>query len=590
MGDWKNMQKFRILLISILILISLGVLFFLADKEIRNKEESGFTYQISRLIPESVKDFLKETLFAKSALESKIEVLEKEKLLTAQENITLYTNISQILRSSSVSNISAPLQSEENIEELVNVKKFKIDFLSNGKSLFSKASAYLETIDENVLIVSADGVVGYFNISQLETNKLSITSIPTNIESFIDYAEFYTQSFLGIKDVLVNDGNVYVSYTKQLEEDCFNISILKAKVDYKELIFNDFFSVDECTTRTSIYDDNMHHAGGRIISLNDTFLVLTVGDFGNYEAVQDDDSYFGKIIKINIDTKNYSIISKGHRNPQGLALDVVSNTIISTEHGPYGGDEINLIDLGTSEPENFGWPVSSYGEHNSLGRVEINSSLYDRAPLNKSHIDYGFKEPAKFYVPSIGISEVIFAPENTLFNDNERRIIVSSMGYTHEGFDLDDFTLHIFKGDYKNGLQQDVKIRIGERIRDIKYVKSIGKYIMFLENSPAIALLSKKELLEDKITNLISRSGKEIYLRYCAACHTNGFAGSPLLKDEAEWDLRLSYRGREQLIYNAFYGYKAMPAKGGCGDCSYEEIEKSVDYMLNFKDPGPTGG
>ena len=92
MGDWKNMQKFRILLISILILISLGVLFFLADKEIRNKEESGFTYQISRLIPESVKDFLKETLFAKSALESKIEVLEKEKLLTAQENITLYTS------------------------------------------------------------------------------------------------------------------------------------------------------------------------------------------------------------------------------------------------------------------------------------------------------------------------------------------------------------------------------------------------------------------------------------------------------------------------------------------------------------------
>ena len=35
---------------------------------------------------------------------------------------------------------------------------------------------------------------------------------------------------------------------------------------------------------------------------------------------------------------------------------------------------------------------------------------------------------------------------------------------------------------------------------------------------------------------------------------------------------------------------EAMPAKGGCGDCSYEEIEKSVDYMLNFKDPGPTGG
>ena len=151
MGDWKNMQKFRILLISILILISLGVLFFLADKEIRNKEESGFTYQISRLIPESVKDFLKETLFAKSALESKIEVLEKEKLLTAQENITLYTNISQILRSSSVSNISAPLQSEENIEELVNVKKFRIRLQSYRQNRIE--NKYLTTSKRNYILI-----------------------------------------------------------------------------------------------------------------------------------------------------------------------------------------------------------------------------------------------------------------------------------------------------------------------------------------------------------------------------------------------------------------------------------------------------
>ena len=238
-------------------------------RQIRNKEESGFTYQISKFIPEKVKDFLKDTLFAKAALESKIEVLEKEKLLTAQENITLYTNISEILRSSLVRNISAPLQSQENIANLVNIKKFKIEFLSNGKSLFSEASAYLEKIDENILIVSADGVVGYFDANQFESNKLRINSIPSNIDSFIDYAEFYTQSFLGIKDVFVSGDKIYISYTKQLREDCFNISVLQAKKDYEILNFNEFFSVDECTTRTSIYDDNMHHAGGRIISLND---------------------------------------------------------------------------------------------------------------------------------------------------------------------------------------------------------------------------------------------------------------------------------------------------------------------------------
>ena len=147
------MKKLKVLLISVFIFSLTGLLFYLANKEIRNKEESGFTYQISKFIPEKVKDFLKDTLFAKAALESKIEVLEKEKLLTAQENITLYTNISEILRSSLVRNISAPLQSQENIANLVNIKKFKIEFLSNGKSLFSEASAYLEKIDENLSLI-----------------------------------------------------------------------------------------------------------------------------------------------------------------------------------------------------------------------------------------------------------------------------------------------------------------------------------------------------------------------------------------------------------------------------------------------------
>ena len=236
------MRRFKTIIISFYFIL-LGILFYFADKEIKNKEEKGITYQISRLIPENVKDFLKETLFIKSSLESKIQVLEKEKLLTAQENITLYTNISQILRNSKVTDLSAPINSEETIDELVNLKKFKINFLSNGKSLFSKASAYLELTDDNVLLVSADGIVGYFKVNELNTSKLNITSIPTNIESFVKYAEFYTQSFLGIKDVFVNKDDIFISYTKQLKEDCFNISVLKAKINYEKLKFSEFFSL-----------------------------------------------------------------------------------------------------------------------------------------------------------------------------------------------------------------------------------------------------------------------------------------------------------------------------------------------------------
>ena len=73
--------------------------------------------------------------------------------------------------------------------------------------------------------------------------------------------------------------------------------------------------------------------------------MLSVGDYRSRHLAQDIKSLNGKIIKINIDNGDYKIISMGHRNPQGLYFDNVNNFILETEHGPYGGDEINLIDV-----------------------------------------------------------------------------------------------------------------------------------------------------------------------------------------------------------------------------------------------------
>ena len=53
----------------------------------------------------------------------------------------------------------------------------------------------------------------------------------------------------------------------------------------------------------------------------------------------------------------------GHRNPQGLYYNQSKNFVLSTEHGPQGGDEINLITLLEKKIFNYGWPISSYGEH-----------------------------------------------------------------------------------------------------------------------------------------------------------------------------------------------------------------------------------
>ena len=70
-------------------------------------------------------------------------------------------------------------------------------------------------------------------------------------------------------------------------------------------------------------------------------------------------SIFGKILEIDLNTKEDTIFSSGHRNPQGLEIFLQNGNkiLLSTEHGPQGGDEINNIKFN----KNYGWPISSYG-------------------------------------------------------------------------------------------------------------------------------------------------------------------------------------------------------------------------------------
>ena len=82
-------------------------------------------------------------------------------------------------------------------------------------------------------------------------------------------------------------------------------------------------------------------------------ILLTVGDYESYETAaiesaarydpQNINSYYGKILSIDLNTKNIDIVSMGHRNPQGLFYDFKKDIIFSTDHGPEGGDEINII-------------------------------------------------------------------------------------------------------------------------------------------------------------------------------------------------------------------------------------------------------
>jgi glucose/arabinose dehydrogenase len=113
------------------------------------------------------------------------------------------------------------------------------------------------------------------------------------------------------------------------------------------------------------------HFGGRIAFLPDNSLVLTLGDGFDYrEQAQNPANHLGKIVRLNIDGSvpqdnpfvdkaGYAaeIFSLGHRNVQGIFYDAPGQTLYSHEHGPRGGDELNIITAGN----NYGWPVATYG-------------------------------------------------------------------------------------------------------------------------------------------------------------------------------------------------------------------------------------
>ncbi|UTW45206.1 cytochrome c5 family protein [bacterium SCSIO 12696] len=76
------------------------------------------------------------------------------------------------------------------------------------------------------------------------------------------------------------------------------------------------------------------------------------------------------------------------------------------------------------------------------------------------------------------------------------------------------------------------------------------------------------------------RSGEDIYQKSCFACHATGAAGAPKLGDAGAWAARIG-QGLDTLVDHAWNGFKTMPAKGNCFDCSEEEIKAAVQYIVD---------
>ena len=348
------------------------------------------------------------------------------------------------------------LFNDYNVKFLPETQYISIDF-TRKKIKFEKESRYtfyLETFEDKLIIVTKTGNFYKSNLSELTNNKKDLNDTKFQINNLFEKKG-------KIFDTLVVNNEIFVTKTSNYD-DCKRLEIYFAEIE-DVLNFKVFKSFEECISIGNgagrIQKYKFNGSEGVLITTNDSD-----NDVPGSKA-QDETSIFGKTVFIDIKTKDHEIISKGHRNAQGLF--VKGEIILSTEHGPKGGDEINKIFYN----KNYGWPLASYGEPYKSKNLKY----------KKSHQKNNFEEPLHVFLPSIGISELILLPNTFNKKWNNNALITSLNGRS------------IYRAQFQDDKYDKIlyleKIYIGERIRDIKYLKKLNLIILALETTGNVGII-----------------------------------------------------------------------------------------------------
>ncbi len=220
-----------------------------------------------------------------------------------------------------------------------------------------------------------------------------------------------------------NNSWVYFSFaTNAGSGELANTKIVRAKLHGNNLTdIKDIYLAEPLT-------DKPYHFGSRIEFDDEGYLYFSVGDRGNRdENPQDITRDGGKIYRLNDDGSipndnpfvneegaKKAIFSYGHRNPQGMEIHPETRKIWTHEHGPKGGDEINIIEAG----KNYGWPVISYG---------IN---YDGSVLTEKTEKEGMEQPLMHWTPSIAPSGMTFVTSDK-YPELKGHLLVGSLKFSY---------------------------------------------------------------------------------------------------------------------------------------------------------------
>jgi glucose/arabinose dehydrogenase len=304
--------------------------------------------------------------------------------------------------------------------------------------------------------------------------------------------------------------------------------------------------------------------GGAIAFDDRGFLFVSIGDRSEEGLAQQGDRLQGKILRLHddgstpadnpfvsdprIDDRIYAL---GVRNPQGLHFDPISGSLFETEHGPMGGDELNLIEAGG----NYGWPSVGYGRS------------YDMRAIGSGTHAAGMRQPLFYYLPSIATSPLLMY-RGSMFPEWEGDLLIGALKGQHVSWlDLDGKVVRA---------QTPMLGELQARIRDLK-VGADGALYILTQAGGLHRLRREKPVVSQP---LATATPTFIYDVVCAGCHATGAYRAPNPAQPEDWR-RVLAEPLEQAYERTRKGHGAMPERGLCQQCTDAQLRAVVDLMLS---------
>ena len=323
--------------------------------------------------------------------------------------------------------------------------------------------------DGSLLVTERDGILNHISADGSERKEIKGTS------------EVVARSQGGLLDVNIDpnfedNGWVYISYSEPDPEggDGNSTAVTRGKIDGGQWIDG------EVVFRQAPKYESGAHFGSRLIFSPEGHLFITLGDrYSRMEDAQTLDNHHGKIVRIwpdgsipednpfvNDDKALDEIWSYGHRNVQGADIHPETGELWTIEHGPQGGDEVNIPEAG----KNYGWPIVTYGEDYGGGEIGIGT-----------HKE-GMEQPFYYWLPSIATAGSIFYTGEPFKHWQGDLLVTALRGQMISRLDLQDGRMiheeRLFDGD------------IDFRIRDIEQGPDGMLYILTDEDNGRLVKLT----------------------------------------------------------------------------------------------------